>query len=510
MTSALPTLPVLLPILGAASAVVAGRSVAVQRLVALATLASVAVVAAVLLVIADRSGPVVTALGGWAPPVGIALVADRLSALLLLVSTLVALAVLVYAISQRIADYGRRMTSSTFYPMYLVLSAGVSLAYLSGDLFTLFVSFEVMLTASYVLLTRNTDVQTIRAGMTYVTVSLLSSLLFLTAVGLVYAATATVNLADLSERVGTLPPGLRTVLALMLVVVFGIKAAMVPLHFWLPDSYPNAPAPVTALFAGLLTKVSFYAMLRTQTLMFPHDGPWTLMLWFAVATMLVGALGAVAQNDINRLLSFLLVSHIGFMLFGLAVFDARGLSGATLYAAHHITVLATLFLVSGLITRRTGTVALDRMGGMAKTAPVLAVLFGIPALTLAGLPPTAGFVAKLQLLQAGAGAGVSTTLAAAVVIVASFLTLYALTKVWVRVFWGSPRDTVDDPNPDDELEVGTARTPWPMYVATAGLVVVSLSIAVFAGPLSALTGRAGADLIAREPYRIAVLGGPGP
>ena len=368
--TALPTLPVLLPILGAALTVVVGTSVAAQRVIAVTTLGAVAAVAAVLLVTADRTGPVVAALGGWAAPVGIALVADRLSTLLLLVSTLVALAVLVYAISQRIADYGRRMASSTFYPMYLVLSAGVSLAYLSGDLFTLFVSFEIMLTASYVLITRRTTAQTIRAGMTYVTVSLLSSLLFLTAVGMVYAATATVNLADLSERVPTLPPGLQTVLALMFVVVFGIKAAMVPLHFWLPDSYPNAPAPVTALFAGLLTKVSFYAMVRTQTLLFPHDEPWTLMLWFASVTMLVGALGALAQNDINRLLSFLLVSHIGFMLFGLGVSDARGLSGATLYAAHHITVLATLFLVSGLIVRRTGTVALDRMGGLLRTSPV--------------------------------------------------------------------------------------------------------------------------------------------
>jgi multicomponent Na+:H+ antiporter subunit D len=510
LLSSLPALPVLLPILGAALAVMLGRSVAVQRVVALVTLGAVASVAAVLLVAADRSGPVVTALGGWAPPVGIALVADRLSALLLLVSTLVALAVLVYAISQRIADFGRRVARSTFYPMYLVLSAGVSLAYLSGDLFTLFVSFEMMLTASYVLITRRTSVRTVRAGMTYVTVSLLSSLLFLTAVGMVYAATATVNLADLSERVETLPQGLRTVLALMLVVVFGIKAAIVPLHFWLPDSYPNAPAPVTALFAGLLTKVSFYALVRTQTLLFPHDRPWTLMLWLAAVTMIVGALGAVAQNDINRLLSFLLVSHIGFMLFGLAVFDARGLSGATLYAAHHITVLATLFLVSGLITRRTGTVALDRMGGLGTTSPVLAVLFGIAALTLAGLPPTAGFVAKLQLLQAGAGAGPGPTVVAAVVIVASLLTLYALTRVWVRAFWHAPRAPVDDPDPDDELEVGTARTPWPMYAATAGLVVVSLAIAVFAGPLSAVTGRAGVDLLDRTSYRAAVLGSPTP
>jgi multicomponent Na+:H+ antiporter subunit D len=506
--SALPTLPVLLPILGAAVTVAVGRSVAVQRGVAVVTLVAVAAVAVVLMVSADRSGPVVAALGGWAPPVGIALVADRLSALLLLVSTLVTLAVLIYAISQRIADFGRRIATSSFYPVYLVLSAGVSLAYLSGDLFTLFVSFEIMLTASYVLITRRTNTGTIRAGMTYVTVSLLSSLLFLTAVGLVYAATATVNLADLSERVGTLPSGLRTVLALMFVVVFGIKAAMVPLHFWLPDSYPNAPAPVTALFAGLLTKVSFYAMVRTQTLLFPHDGPWTLMLWFAVGTMLVGALGALAQNDLNRLLSFLLVSHIGFMLFGLGVFDARGLSGATLYAAHHITVLATLFLVSGLITRRTGTVALDRMGGLAARSPVLAVLFAIPALTLAGLPPTAGFVAKLQLLQAGSTAGAGPTAVAAVVIVASFLTLFALAKVWVRAFWGRPAPTVEDPDPDDELEVGTARTPWPMWAATAGLVVVSLAIAAFAGPLSALTGRAGTDLIDRDAYRVAVLGSP--
>ena len=188
------------------------------------------------------------------------------------------------------------------------------------------------------------------------------------------------------------------------------------------------------------------------------------------------------------------------------MFDARGMSGATLYAAHHITVLATLFLVSGLITRRTGTVALDRMGGLATTAPVLAVLFAIPALTLAGLPPTAGFVAKLQLLQAGAAAGPGGRAAAAVVILASLLTLYALAKVWVLAFWRSPRSTVEDPDPDDELEVGTARTPWPMYAATAGLVVVSLAIAVFAGPLSAVTGRAGADLVARDGYRVAVLG----
>ncbi|GAA1317879.1 Na+/H+ antiporter subunit D [Pseudonocardia xinjiangensis] len=505
MTTVL-TLPVLLPMLGAAVTVVGSRSAALQRVVGIVVLTAVAVLAAVLLVAADERGPVVAELGGWAAPVGIALVADRLSALLLLVSTLVTLAVLVYAIDQRIADYGRGTASTTFHPMYLMLCAGVSLAYLTGDLFTLFVAFELMLTASYVLITRRTGASRIPAGMTYVTVSLLSSLLFLTAIALVYAATGTVNLADLAERIGTLPGGVQSVLGLMLLVVFGIKAAIVPLHFWLPDSYPNAPGPVAALFAGLLTKVSFYALLRTETLLFSRDKPWTLLLVLAVATMLVGALGALVQNDLNRLLSFLLVSHIGFMLFGLAVFDAAALSGAALYAAHHITVLATLFLVSGLITRRTGTVSLDEMGGLARSSPGLAVLFAIPAMTLAGIPPTAGFVAKLALLQAGAAAGLGPQVVAGVVILASLLTLYALVRVWVRVFWGKPRPPRPDEDPTDEVLVGTARTSMPMYAATAGLVAVSLAIAVFAGPLTVLTGRAGVDLIDRTPYVDAVLG----
>lgn len=506
MTALVP-MPVLLPILGAALTVLAARRVNLQRVIAVTVVAAVVALAAVLLVTTDRSGPIVTAVGGWAAPVGIALVADRLSALLLLVSTLVTMAVLSFAIDQRVSTAGGRGASTTFHPMLLMLTAGVSLAYLTGDLFTLFVAFEVTLTASYVLITRSTNAVRIRANMTYVIVSLTSSLLFLTAIAMVYAATGTVNLADLSGRVEVLPDGIRTVLALLLLIVFGIKAAVVPLHFWLPDSYPHAPGPVAALFAGILTKVGFYAILRTQTLLFERTGRWDLLLVFAAVTMLLGALGALAQNDLNRVLSFLLISHIGFMLFGLAVFDAAGVAAATLYAAHHITVLASLFLVVNLITQRTGTVELDRMGGLLHTAPGIAVLFGIAALTLAGIPPTAGFVAKLGLLQAGVGAGAVTTVVAGVIVTASLLTLIALARVWVRVFWSPWQPPHHDDDPADELVVGTARSTVAMHAATGGLVAVSLAIAVFAGPLSAMTARAGADLIDREPYRIAVLGG---
>lgn len=506
MTALVP-MPVLLPMLGAALTVLGSRRATLQRVVAVTVVAAVAVLAAALLVTADRRGPLVATLGGWAAPVGIALVADRLSALLLLVSALVTMAVLVFAIDQRVTMEGGRGTSTTFHPMFLMLTAGVSLAYLTGDLFTLFVAFEVTLTASYVLITRSTNTVRIRANMTYVIVGLTSSLLFLTTIAMVYAATGTVNLADLAGKLGEQSGGVQTVLALLLVVVFGIKSAVVPLHLWLPDSYPHAPGPVAALFAGILTKVSFYAILRTQTLLFEHPAPWGLLLGLAVATMLLGALGALAQNDLNRVLSFLLISHIGVMLFGLAVFDAAGVAAATLYAAHHITVLATLFLVVSLITQRTGTVELDRMGGLARTAPGVAVLFGIAALTLAGVPPTAGFVAKLGLLQAGASAGTATTIVAGAVVLASFLTLVALTRIWVRVFWSPWQPPHHDDDPADELVVGTARSTPAMYAATAGLMAASLAIAVFAGPLSALTARAGLDLVDREPYRVAVLGG---
>ncbi|MEU6697292.1 Na+/H+ antiporter subunit D [Pseudonocardia sp. NPDC046786] len=505
LLQALVAFPVLLPMLGAAASVIVGRRASLQRVIGVVTLAIVCVVAGILLVAADRNGPVVAELGGWPAPMGIALVADRMSALLLLISTLVTLAVLVYAIDQRISDYGRETASTTFHPIFLLLSTGVSLAYLTGDLFTLFVAFEIMLASSYVLITRRTSASRIRSGMTYVIVSLTSSLLFLTAVGFVYAATGTVNLADLAGRMDLLPDGLRTVLALVLVVVFGIKAAIVPLHFWLPDSYPNAPAPVTALFAGLLTKVGIYALLRTQTLVFPQDHPSLLLLVIAALTMVVGALGAIAQDDLNRLLSFLLVSHIGFMLFGMAVWTPEGIAGTALYVVHHITVQATLFLVSGLITRRTGTVSISQMGGLAQTAPHLAVLFAIPAITLAGLPPTSGFVAKLALLQAGAGAGLASEIVAAFVVVASLLTLYAVARVWVRVFWGTPKEPLVDNDPNDELVVGTARSARGMYVGASSLVVVSIVIALFAGPLSGITARAGEDLHGRETYRSAVL-----
>ncbi|MGJ7908774.1 Na+/H+ antiporter subunit D [Actinopolyspora sp. H202] len=506
--SELVAVPVLLPLAAAGLSMAFGRFADVQRLLGLLVLGVIVVDAAVLLYFADVHGPLVLHLGGWAAPVGIALVADRLAALLLLISVVVMFAVLLYSIGQRITDYGRGAASTTFHPIYLVLCAGVSLAYLTGDLFNLFVAFEIMLASSYVLINRRTTASRVRAGMTYTIVSLSSSVLFLTMIGLVYAATGTVNLADLALQMGQLPPAPVRALALLMVIVFGVKSAMVPLHFWLPDSYPNAPAPITAILAALLTKVGIYAMIRTQILVFEREPSWPLMLTLAMATMIIGALGALAQNDLNRMLSFLLVSHIGFMLFGLGVYDIAGLTGVILYIVHHITVQATLFLVSGLITRYTGTVALSRMGGLAKISPLVAVLFAVPALSLAGVPPFSGFVAKLALLRSGIGVGtVWGYVATGVVVLTSLLTLYAVARVWSRAFWGQVREPEGDPDPTDELVVGTGDTSPGMVQATGVLVLSTVLVAALAGPLAEVSQRAATDLITGEAYRTAVLGG---
>ena len=328
----------------------------------LTLLSVVVVVCAALLHLTDRDGTLALHVGGWGQtvpgmgPLGITLVVDRLSALMLVVSSIVLLAVVLYAIGQGIRDGDDRQPVSIFLPTYLVLSAGVCTAFLAGDLFNLFVGFEVLLSASFVLLTIGASRDRVRAGISYVMVSMVSSLVFLLAIALVYAATGTLNMAELAVRLDDVGAGTRTALFAVLLVAFGIKAAVFPLSTWLPDSYPTAPAPVTAVFAGILTKVGVYAIIRAHSLLFPGGGLDQVLLVAALLTMLVGILGAIAQSDIKRLLSFTLVSHIGYMVFGIALSSQLGMSGAIYYVAHHILVQTTLFLVVGLIERQAGAV----------------------------------------------------------------------------------------------------------------------------------------------------------
>jgi multicomponent Na+:H+ antiporter subunit D len=446
LTSVLAPLPVLLPLLGAAGALLVGRHPRTQRGVSLAVLSAVVVVSVVLLFRTDASGAVAVAVGGWTPPLGIVLVVDRLSALMLVVASTVALGVLAFAVGQGSADGDEETPLSIFHPTFLVLVAGVSNAFLAGDLFNLYVGFEILLMASYVLLTLGGTAPRIRAGITYIVVSLTSSLIFLAAIGLVYASTGTVNMAQLAVRLGQLPSGTQLLLQSMLLIAFCIKAAVFPLSAWLPDSYPTAPAPVTAVFAGLLTKVGVYAIIRTQTLLFPSGALDGVLMWAALATMLVGILGAVAQTDIRRILSFTLVSHIGYMIFGIGLASRAGLAGAIFYVAHHIAIQTTLFLVAGLVERQGGSTAVDRLGGLARRSPLLAVLFFVPAMNLAGVPPLSGFIGKLSLLSAllnpqglGASAEASVSNQAwgllALLILSGLASLIAFSRLGIQRFW---------------------------------------------------------------------------
>ena len=490
--TALLALTIALPLAAAALSVVVGRWRVAQQVIGLVTLTALLGTSIALLVAVDRDGGEATQAGGWPAPFGITLVADRLAAVMLVLAMVMLLAVLVYAVGQG----GEERRHVGFHPVYLGLTAGVSAAFLTGDLFNLFVSFEVMLTSSYVLLTLGGRRDQVRSGMTYVVISLVASALFLTALGLIYAATGTVNLADLATKFTDLPPGVRNALAVLLLVVFGVKAAIFPLFFWLPDSYPTAPTAVTAVFAGLLTKVGVYAIVRTQTVLLPAgDRPQVLLLGIAGATMLVGVLGAIAQNDIKRILSFQIVSGIGFMVMGLGLLTVAGLAGAVFMIIHHVIVMTSLFLTGGLVEHRAGTGHLDRLGGLVRTAPALAVLFLISALSLAGVPPLPGFVAKFALVDAGIDVGSWGVVAVSLLV--SLLTLFSMTKIWSGAFWGRV-----------EPAVGVQqRVPLSMLAPTAVLVVLSLALVVFAGPLYGISERAAADLLDRTTYVRVVLGG---
>ncbi|MGW4665116.1 Na+/H+ antiporter subunit D [Streptosporangium sandarakinum] len=439
MESLIPV-PVVLPLLAAAlKLAIGGRLRRTQAFLSVGTLAVVLAVSLVLLVAADRQGPLVTNAGGWPAPFGISLVADRLATVMLTVSSAVTLCVMVFSQAQAYADQEQAAPLAIFHPAYLIMSAGVSDAFLTGDLFNLFVAFEMLLSGSYVLLTFGGTESRVRAGATYAVVALVSSMLFLVAIAVTYGATGTVSMAQLAERFTPLPGSVRLLVELTLLLVFVVKAAVFPMSGWLPDSYPTAPAPATALFAGLLTKVGVYSIIRLEALLFPGGPVGGLLMWAALATMLLGVFGAAAQTDIKRMLSFTLVSHIGYMVFGVALFSVGGMAGAVLYTVHHITVQTSLFLVAGMIERRTGTTSVDRLGGLLGLAPLISVLFFIPAMNLAGIPPMSGFLGKLALVRAGVadGSPMALTLVAGG-LVTSLLTLYAVAMTWNRAFWRTP------------------------------------------------------------------------
>lgn len=508
----LVTLPIILPMLAAAVCVAAwGRGRIQSWICALASAASLAVAVRLLLAVRD-SGVRVVEMGAWPAPYGITLVADLFASVMVILGAIVGFAVSVFMLG---ASDPRRAANGQA-PLTLCLLAAVSGAFLSGDLFNLYVWFELMLLSSFVLLTLGGERAQLEGAIKYVTLNLLSSVLFLASVGLIYATTGSLNMADLARRLDELgDPALATALGTPLLAAFGIKAAVFPVFFWLPASYHTPPPAVSALFAGLLTKVGVYSIIRASTLLFDQD--WALLgdavLIVAGLTMVSGVLGAVAQNDMRRILSFHIVSQIGYMLMGLGVaMSALGgvgvgeltpesgaliaLSGSVFYILHHIIVKTNLFLISGAVIRARGTSELKKLGGLARTNPGLAALFLVSSMSLAGIPVLSGFWAKLALVRGGLES--RAWIIVGVSLAVSLLTLLSMTKIWTEAFWREAPETLPPPRPGR----ASALAVIAPIVALATLTVL---IGVGVAPVYELARDTAAQLLDSAVYIGAVL-----
>jgi multicomponent Na+:H+ antiporter subunit D len=486
--------PILLPLLTAIALHLLPQRSRLLRVVGFAgSLGALATAASIFVRVQER-GIQVLQIASWPAPFGITLVADVFSAVMIVMVSVIGVAVT----GSSFAGVDPRREALGYHPLIQVVLMGVAGAFLTGDIFNLYVWFEVMLIGSFVLMSLHRTRAQLHAAFTYVGLNLLASAFLLTAIGLLYGQAGTLNLADLArawpER---RTPGLDAALSMLFLTAFGIKAGLFPLFFWLPASYHTPPAAIGALLAGLLTKVGIYAMIRVFTLLFPdrNASVYSVLLVLSAATMVVGLVGALAQRDFRRVLSFNLVGHIGFTTVGLALWTPAALGGSILYVLHHMLVISTLFLVSGLFLRQRRTTNLSALGGLYRSQPAIACLALIPLFSLAGLPPLSGFVAKVAVVAPMLGAG--QYLLAAVALGVSLLTLLSMARLWEEAFWKPAPVPASAQQP---------RVGGPIVAPIAFLVSLTIGLTALAGPVSSLAIRAAEQLLDRDTYVRAVLG----
>ncbi|MEM1165827.1 MAG: proton-conducting transporter membrane subunit [Planctomycetota bacterium] len=507
----LPMLPILIPLTTAIVCLFVRNSIPAMRAVSVTgAVALVVAAAAVALRVHADGAPIASQAAGWFAPYGITIVADELSVILVVMTAIVQLGVLIYALGALDA----RREKAFFHPLYHTLITAVCGAFLTGDIFNMYVWFEVMLLSSFVLITLGGERAQLEGGIKYVTLNLVSSALFLTAIGLLYGLAGTLNFADLhvalqavdfSDPANSDSKEMLTLIAMLFLAAFGIKAALWPFFFWLPASYHTPPPVIAAIFAGLLTKVGVYSVVRVFTLVFGHDPGfvYTVLLVLATISMLSGVLGAAVQYEVRRILAFHSVSQVGYMLMGFAIAslawhgageaqlagDATSaaslrtaatlaLAGSIYFIFHHGIVKMNLFLIAGLIEKRKGSAQLKRIGGLFSDDWPLAAVFFVTSMALAGIPILSGFWAKLALVRAGLMSG--QYLVIGVSLFVSILTLFSMTKIWAEAFW--------KPQPDDGDDVPIEFRPTAgrmalMFAPTASFAAIALFIGVGVGPL---------------------------
>src|SRR5690554_1915457 len=486
--------PVVAPLLAAALLVLLPYRPAASRTVALGVSAGVLALGG-WLVAETHDGTVLSHdIGAWPPGVAIMFAADQFSALMVSVTALLVTGCLSFAFTIR--EDAHRL----YVPLALVLSAGVYGAYLTADLFNLFVFIEVMLAPSYALVILGGGRERVAAGRVYLTVSLLASTAFLVGVGLVYGLTGTVNLGALAGAAARSPAV--AVAAGVVLVAMGVKAGVVPLHTWLPRVYPHATPAVTALFSGLLTKVGVYVILRVYAVVYLGDAAYRwLLVVLATATMLVGAVGSLGERTFRAILVFGMVSHIGYMIVGPALFTDLALAAAVFYFVHHVLVKAGLLMCAGAVELTYGTGELHRLGGLVSRAPLLALVFMVGGMSLSGLPPLSGFVAKLTVIRAAVVD--QQWLLAVVAALAGLFTVAAMVKIWNNVFWG--HDGVGGWDDLGAPVVAAARVRPALLAPAVVLVACSVVFGLGAYPLLTAAQAAAAGLVEPAAYISAVM-----
>jgi multicomponent Na+:H+ antiporter subunit D len=493
------TLPIIIPMISAVSLLVSRRFKIIQPVIYSGGTGLHLLISIILFRKILNDGIQVTQIGNWPAPYGITLVADLFSAIMILLASITALAVVVFSIPT--IDESKR--SHGFYPLIHFLLMGVSGSFLTGDIFNLYVWFEVMLMASFVLMVLGGERPQLEGALKYVTLNLLGSTFFLVGVGILYGKMGTLNMADLAVKLQNEPQSdLLNSSAMLFFIAFGIKAAVFPFFFWLPASYHTPPPAVSAIFSGLLTKVGIYAMIRVFTLIFIQHSEFThgLILVIAALTMVVGVLGAAGQYEIRRILSFHIVSQIGYMLMGLGLFTPLGLAGAVFYIIHHIIVKSTLFLMAGVIYSYTGSYSLKEVGDLYRKYPLVSLAFFLPAMSLAGVPPLSGFWAKFVLIKAGLSAHNFWIVLVALLV--SLITLYSMTKIWAEGFWKASPVVLAEIK---ESRIKNAKTMYPLWIPVISLIIITVVIGLSAELIFQLSQKTAEQLLNTSHYIRAVL-----
>lgn len=476
------------------------RDTRIQRLISVAGSITALFLSILLFREVWHNGIITMQSGNWKAPFGITMVADTLSTTLVLLTNILGVAIAIYSSTSIISERAK----FGYFPIFHLLLMGLTGAFITGDIFNLYVWFEVIIISSFVLLTIGGEKPQIEGAVKYFTLNILASMIFLTAIAVLYGLTGTLNMADLRLKIALVEnQSLVDIAALIFFIGFGIKSAIFPLYFWLPASYHTPPAAVSAIFGGLLTKVGVYAMIRVFTLLFERSEFLdNVLIGVAAFTILSGALGALIQNNIQKLFSYLIICHIGFMIAGLAMNTTVALTGAVFYMIHDIVVKGNLFLVGGFIYRLKGSYSMRQLGGLYQKFPKLSLLFLIPLFSVVGIPPLSGFWPKISLISAGFST--ENYLLIGFIIFGSFITLLVIAKLWSEVFWKEGDAIAFKPNFKNFYQLNK-REQFSLVFAIAILAFVSLYIGFGAEHIQNLSSRIATELTTPQIYLDAVL-----